>query len=97
MAQLRLTLGLGRDEFQRLLAWGGENVEWVLKASLERHRHLSYVLAGSSRSLIEEMVTGRHRALWKAVDTLPLGPIPEAEFAAWIVARSRSSAVPRDR
>ena len=93
----RLTLGLGLDEFQRLLAWGGEDVEWALKASLERHRHLSYVLAGSSRSLIEEMVTGRHRALWKAADTLPLGPIPETEFAAWIVARSRESGVPLGR
>jgi hypothetical protein len=97
LAKRRLTLGLGLDEFQRLLAWGGEDVEWALKASLERHRHLSYVLAGSSRSLIEEMVTGRHRALWKAVDTLPLGPIPEAEFAAWIVALSRPSAVPLTR
>ena len=97
LAKRRLTLGLGLDEFQRLLAWGGEDVEWALKASLERHRHLSYVLAGSSRSLIEEMVTGRHRALWKAVDTLPLGPIPEAEFAAWIVARSRASGVPLSR
>jgi hypothetical protein len=97
LAKRRLTLGLGLDEFQRLLAWGGEDIEWALKASLERHRHLSYVLAGSSRSLIEEMVTGRHRALWKAVDTLPLGPIPEAEFAAWIVARSRASGVPLGR
>jgi hypothetical protein len=97
LAKRRLTLGLGLDEFQRLVAWGGEDVEWALKASLERHRHLSYVLAGSSRSLIEEMVTGRHRALWKAVDTLPLGPIPVAEFAAWIVALSRPSAVPLTR
>lgn len=97
LAKRRLTLGLGLDEFQRLLAWGGEDIEWALKASLERHRHLSYVLAGSSRSLIEEMVTGRHRALWKAVDALPIGPIPAAEFAAWIVARSRASGVPLSR
>jgi len=66
----------------------------LMKAILDRHRHLSYVLAGSSRGRIEELVTGRHRARWKAVDTLPLGPIPEAEFAAWIVSRSRASGVP---
>lgn len=97
LAKRRLTLGLGLDEFQRLLAWGGEDIEWALKARLERHKHVSYVLAGSSRSLIEEMVTGRHRALWKAVDALRLGPIPAAELVAWIVARSRASGVPLSR
>jgi hypothetical protein len=94
LARRKLTLGLGLDEFQRLLLWGGEEIEWALKASLERHRHISYVLAGSARSLIEEMVTDRHRALWKATETLAVGPIPVPAFAAWIVARSRASGVP---
>lgn len=94
LAKRKLTLGLGLDEFQRLLLWGGEDIEWALKASLERHRHISYVLAGSARSLIEEMVTNRHRALWKATGTLAVGPIPTDEFAAWIVARSQASGVP---
>ncbi len=94
LARRNLTLGLGLDEFQRMLQWGGEDVEWALKASLERHRHISYVLAGSARSLIEEMVTNRHRALWKATDTLAVGPIPADEFATWIVTRSQTSGVP---
>lgn len=94
LARKRLTLGLGLDEFQRLLAWGGEDFEWALKAVLERHRRISYVLAGSARAMIEQMVTDKHRALWKAVDTLALGPIPEAEFAHWLGARARASGVP---
>lgn len=97
VARRRLALGLGLDEFQRLLAWGGEDVEWALKASLERHRQIAYVLAGSSRSLIEEMVTKRDRALWKTVDMLALGPIPASEFAGWIVKRSAASGVPLAR
>lgn len=93
LARRRLTLGVGLDEFQRLLAWGGEPVEWALKASLEQHRHLSYVLVGSSRSLIEQMVADRRRALWKTVESLPMGPIPPGAFAAWIVARAGASGV----
>ncbi len=97
LTRRKLTLGLGIDEFQRLLLWGGEDIEWALKASLERHRHISYVMAGSARSLIEEMVTNRHRALWKATDSLAVGPIPPDEFAAWIVRRSLASGVPLSR
>ena len=93
LTKRRLVLGLGIDEFQRLLLWGGEDFEWALKTSLERHRHLSYVLAGSARSLIEKMVTNRHRALWKATDTLAVGSIPPAAFAAWITARARTSGI----
>jgi hypothetical protein len=90
----RIHLGLGIDEFQRLLAWGGEDIEWQLKAALEKHRRLSYVLTGSSTSLIEEMVSTKGRALWKAVETMRIGPIPAPELQRWIVERSRLSGLP---
>ncbi len=93
LGRRRLRLGLGIDEFQRLLKWGGEDIEWALKAAFEKHTHISYVLAGSARSLIEEMVSNKNRALWKTVETMSMGPIPPQEFAAWIVARSRRSGV----
>ena len=93
VARRKLRLGIGIDEFQRLVEWGGQDVEWALKSSLERHRHLSYVFAGSARTLIEEMVSSKHRALWKAVDTLAMGPIAPRELAAWIVRRARATGV----
>jgi hypothetical protein len=91
VARRKLRLGIGIDEFQRLVEWGGEDIEWALKAALEKHRHLSYVFAGSARTLIEEMVSNKRRALWKAVDTLAMGPIDAAELAAWIVKRSHDA------
>lgn len=92
LARRRLHLALGLDEFQRLLAWGGEDVEWALKASLEQSRRIAWVMAGSATTLIEDMVTNRDRALWKLADHLRLGPVPADEFAVWIAAR-----VPRGR
>jgi hypothetical protein len=89
LGRRRLRLGLGIDEFQRLLKWGGEDIEWVLKASFEKHTHLSYVLAGSATSLIEEMVSSKTRALWKAVETMRMGPIAPEELSHWIVARAK--------
>lgn len=78
------TLGIGIDEFQRIHEWGGEDAEWALKASLETHRNLAYVLAGSKRHLIEAMITSKGRALWKQVDSLSFGPIDPRILAEWI-------------
>jgi hypothetical protein len=78
------TLGIGIDEFQRIHEWGGEDAEWALKASLETHRNLAYVLAGSKRHLIEAMISSKGRALWKQVDSLPFDPIDPQVLAEWI-------------
>jgi hypothetical protein len=78
------TLGIAIDEFQRIHEWGGEDAEWALKAALETHRNLAYVLAGSKRHLIEGMITSKGRALWKQVDALPFQPIDPQVLAEWI-------------
>lgn len=93
LGRRRLRLGLGIDEFQRLLKWGGENIEWALKAAFEKHTHISYVLAGSATTLIEEMVSNKNRALWKTVETMSMGPIPPEEFSQWIVESARRTGV----
>lgn len=78
------TLAIAIDEFQRLHEWGGEDAEWALKASIERHPRIAYVMAGSQRTLIEAMISRKGRALWKQADVLPFGAIPPDEMATWI-------------
>jgi hypothetical protein len=78
------TIGIGIDEFQRIHEWGGEEAEWSLKAAMETHRNLAYVLAGSKRHLIEAMVSRKGRALWKQVDVLPFPPIDPGILSEWI-------------
>lgn len=92
----KLTIGLAIDEFQRLGRWYGEDVGWQLKELLERHRRIAYVLAGSERSLIEQMIKDRKRALWKVVDVLDMQPVPPAEMARWIATRSSATGVALD-
>jgi hypothetical protein len=86
-------IGLGLDEFQRLLEWGGDAAEWALRESLERHASIGYVLVGSRRSPIQAMVTDPRRAFWKLVDVLPFGPIPGEQLAAWITEQAARSGV----
>jgi hypothetical protein len=87
------TLGIAIDEFQRIHEWGGEDAEWALKAALETHRNLAYVLAGSKRHLIEGMITSKSRALWKQVDVLPFQPIDPEVLAEWIHDHARRAGV----
>lgn len=77
-------LGVGIDEFQRIHDWAGQDAEWALKAALETHRNLAYVLAGSKRQLIEAMISRKGRALWKQADVLPFLPIEPQTMAEWI-------------
>jgi hypothetical protein len=86
------TLGLALDEFQRLARWDGE-IDWLLKGTLESHRRISYVLAGSEKSLIEQMLDAKKAGLWKVAEILDLQPIPVALFAAWITARAAATGV----
>jgi hypothetical protein len=86
-------LGLGIDEFQRLMDWGGEAAEWALRESLGRQQAIGCVLVGSRRSLIEAMVTDPRRAFWKLCDVLPFGPIPSDQLAGWITELAARSGV----
>ena len=44
---------------------------------MRRHRSLSYVLAGSKRTLIEAMVGSKGRALWKLAEPMEFGMIDD--------------------
>lgn len=91
------TLGLCVDEFQRIHEWGGEDAEWRLREAIQNEPRLSYVFAGSRRSLIEAMVSRKGRALWKQADVLPFGAIPQELLARWIWQRTRTGGVEIER
>jgi AAA+ ATPase superfamily predicted ATPase len=96
LSSRRRVVGLAIDEFQRLFRWGGDNAGWALKHAIERHTHIAYALTGSSRTLIGEFLKDRTRGLWKAVDALEFGPIPDAEFVHWMRARAKATGVTLD-
>jgi len=85
-------IGVVLDEFQEIHRFGGEEAEWHLRGVMQRHRHLSYVLAGSKESLIQAM-TGKSRAFFKLFELLPFGPIDEEHLARWIESRLETHGV----
>lgn len=77
-------VGVILDEFQDLHKFGGEKTEWHLRGVVQRHKHLSYVLAGSRESLITAMLSDRNRAFYDLAERLYMGPIDAEHMATWI-------------
>ena len=68
------------DEFQHLVAEGGEAAERQLRAAVQRHRHVAYVFSGSKTRLLARMTGDSSRAFWKLGERFFLGPIPREAF-----------------
>jgi uncharacterized protein len=68
------------DEFQHLVAEGGEAAERQLRAAVQRHRHVGYVFSGSQTRLLADMTGDPARAFWKLGERYFLGPIPRGPF-----------------
>lgn len=72
------------DEFQQIVLDGGEEAEQQLRAEIQTHRNLAYVFAGSKTRLLADMTGNQSRAFWKLGERLFLGPIPRADFTAFL-------------
>ena len=70
------------DEFQQIVQLG---LEAKLRSVVQRHgSEVSYLFMGSKQSLMREIFTDKNRAFYKSVKHLPLGPIGEEEWRAYI-------------
>ena len=72
------------DEFQQLVREGGEVAEKQLRAAVQTHRHVAYVFAGSKTRLLADMTGDPTRAFWKLGERHFLGPVPRADFTAFL-------------
>ncbi len=87
-AKRNIVLGVVLDEFQELSRFG-ETAEWHLRGVIQKHRHLSYVVAGSRVALLDAM-QAKGRAFYQLFERCPFGPIDARHLAAWIDERMRS-------
>ncbi len=80
--QLAKALGLrfvvAIDEFQELLALGGARGSVdrlpLMRSTWQRHERVGYVISGSSRTMLTELVTSERSPFFQHFDVLELGP-----------------------
>lgn len=81
------------DEFQDLMELGPGLLR-QLRAVIQHQQHVSYAFLGSRQALLRKAVHDRGAPLLKMARPYPLGPLPRAEFAAFLLSRFRSSGRP---
>jgi uncharacterized protein len=78
------------DEFQKIVEDGGSIAEGQIRAAIQRHEHVGYVFAGSKTRLLTDMVGEESRPFYKLGQVRFLGPVPRAEFAAFLAERFKA-------
>ena len=74
------------DEFQAIVQDEGHRTEKQIRATVQKHKHVSYVFAGSATRLLADMTGNANRPFYRLGSRLFLKAIPRDEFAAFLSA-----------
>jgi DNA-binding IclR family transcriptional regulator len=79
------------DEVQQVVVEHGEAAERQLRATVQGHRHVGYIFAGSATRLLTAMTTDANRPFYRLGAITFLGPVPAADFLAFLEEGFRAS------
>lgn len=82
--QTKKSVAVVIDEFQKVIVDGGEDAEAQIRASIQRHRRVGYVFAGSNTRLIADMTADPRRPFYKLGEVRFVGPLPREDFADFL-------------
>ena len=73
------------DEFSDLPKYDGQTIEKAIRAEIQQHEHIGYILSGSEQSVMLSMTWDRKRAFYKLGRIMELGPIDRGSYADFIL------------
>ena len=85
---LRLRLVLAIDEFQELASLESRpriDPFAVMRSVWQRHRHVAYVISGSARTMLTELVTSERSPFFQHFSLMELGPLARDDGLALLV------------
>lgn len=87
------------DEFQELAVLGSHRATDplpLMRSTWQRHERVGYVVSGSSRSLLTELVTSERSPFFQHFDPIELGPFTERDAITLLTAGApRARPIPR--
>lgn len=72
------------DEVQQIVVEHGIAAERQIRSTVQQHRHLGYIFAGSGTRLLTEMTSDPDRPFYRMGERLFLGPVPAVEFLQFL-------------
>lgn len=92
--KFRRPVALVVDEFQKIVQEGGVGAEGQIRAAIQGHSKVGYVLAGSATRLLTAMTTDAGRPFYRLGEVRFVGPLPRADFAAFLEQGFVSGGIP---
>lgn len=77
-------VGLMIDEFQALVAEGGIKLEGQLRGTIQQHKRVGYVFAGSKTRMLAAMTLDPARPFYRLGRAQFIGPVPRADFMQFL-------------
>ena len=74
------------DEFQEITGIGGEPLEKLMRAVIQKERNVGYAFCGSKKTMISEMVSKKSRAFFGMGPITHLEKIPSEYFEKYLAA-----------
>ena len=74
------------DEFSDLPKYDGQTLEKALRAEIQQHEHIGYIISGSEQSVMLSMIRDSKRAFYKLGRIMHLGPIDKGSYTDFICA-----------
>ena len=72
------------DEFQEIVTIGGEPLEKLIRAVIQKQRNVGYVFCGSKKTMMREMVSKKSRAFFGIGPVTHLEKIPRKYFESYL-------------
>jgi hypothetical protein len=72
------------DEFQEIVTIGGEPLEKLMRAVIQKQRNVGYVFCGSKKTMMNEMVSKKSRAFFGIGPVMQLDKIPRECFESYL-------------
>ncbi|HAF94887.1 MAG: hypothetical protein A2021_05390 [Elusimicrobia bacterium GWF2_52_66] len=72
------------DEFQEIVSLGGEPLEKLMRAVIQKQRNVGYVFCGSKKTMMSEMVSKKSRAFFGMGPVTHLEKIPSEYFEKYL-------------
>lgn len=79
------------DELQQVVVEHGEAAERQLRATVQGHRRVGYLFAGSATRLLTAMTTDPNRPFYRLGEIAFLGPVPAGDFLSFLERSFRAS------
>lgn len=91
---LDLRMVIAIDEFQEIRGAGGKLGDPIplLRSAWQHHRRVAYVVSGSARSMLVDMLTSQHSPFFQHFDIFEVGPFSEQDAVKLLTDNA-----PRDR